>query len=100
MLHLVNGYVYSTPEAFVMGRPVQLSAPSHEILDPEYVFPRETWNCWHVALYAGDMGKLFTFAEFDLPYAAFQKRNKLRFYAINQIRAAIHDRALFQSSRV
>lgn len=39
--HLITGYVHSTPEAFVMVRPVSSTADESLILDPWHRFERE-----------------------------------------------------------
>ena len=85
-LHMLNGYVYATPDIFVMGRPVDKTAPHNDILDPAVTFHRDDWNCWHCALYAGNLSILFTLLPFELPYASFQKRNKLKFYSYIKIK--------------
>lgn len=90
-LHLLNGWVYSSPKLFAMGRPVDIHANKNDILDPAVHFPEHSWNCWHCALFAGDLSLLFTFVPFELPFCSFQKRNRLRFYATNLLKERFQD---------
>ena len=44
--HLTNGYVFSTPDYFIMGRPVVRSAPSTHNLDPFVSYNRSESHAW------------------------------------------------------
>lgn len=76
--HLLNGHVHSTPEFFIMGRKVRKDAEPAMILDP--YAKHENPDCWLVWLYAGNMKKAFEQADVRLPWVAFEKRNRLKFY--------------------
>jgi hypothetical protein len=82
--HLKNGYVFSTPQTFVMGRPVDITGNRWDILDLSYAFPKASWNCWFVYFCAGDLKNVFTMMPFSLPYCSFEHRNRLRFYSTEQ----------------
>jgi hypothetical protein len=82
-LHLLNGYVYSTPDYFVMGRPVQRCAPRDAIVDP--AINHAAPDCWHVYLAAGDMPKALTMVPYPLPWMSFERGNRLRFWKMSRI---------------
>jgi hypothetical protein len=77
-LHLLHGYVFSTPEVFIMGRPVRRNAEHRLITDPtvEFFDP----DCWLVHLAAGDIRQFFRYEPYSLPWLCWQRANKLRFY--------------------
>ena len=77
--HLLNGYVHSTPEAFVMARPVNSKADEGLILNPWHRFERGECDAWLIWLAAGDLASLLGLFPFPLPLIGWQKRNKLRF---------------------
>lgn len=77
-LHLRYGYVYSTPNSFIMGRAVDRYADSECIVDPSVVFDHP--NAWLVYLAAGDMSEFFLRQPFFLPWVGWERENKLRFY--------------------
>lgn len=77
-LHLKFGYVFSTPEFFIMGRPVDSTAEYHLVTDPSLQFPEP--DAWLVYLAAGDLSMFWTIKPFDLPYIGWERDNALRFY--------------------
>ncbi len=77
--HLINGYVHSTPTAFVMARPVSVLADETLTLDPWHSFPREEQDAWLIWLAAGDLASLLALFPYPLPFIGWQKRNRLRF---------------------
>lgn len=91
-IHLVNGFVVATPDYFIMGRPVCSQAPHYEIVDCTFPFPPEEQDCWHIHCMAGDLRKCWDFYPFQLPFVSWEKRNRLRFYRMEQIKQMIcHD---------
>lgn len=85
-LHLMHGFVFSTPEFFIMGRPVLSSAPAEMVVTPSVQWPRESCDCWHIYLFAGDMTKAWTILPWQLPKISFERKNELRFYRFRDIR--------------
>lgn len=83
--HLCNGFVYSTPEYFAMGRPVVRTAPT-EILVGLHRFPATVCDCWHIYLVAGDMAKAWSILPWDLPWVSMERKNVLKFYRLDSIR--------------
>lgn len=84
-LHFRFGYVFSTPDAFIMGRPIQHDAPHEEIILPWVTFPDP--DCWLVWLAAGPKAlEIFLRHEpFPCPYFAWERDNRLRFYTRSQL---------------
>ena len=76
-LHLATGFVHSTPEYFIMGRPVRSDAPEIEIMDA--ALPFQEPDCWHIHLAAGNI-KLFWKHEdgLRLPFVTWERRNVLK----------------------
>ncbi len=86
VLHLQNGFVFSTPDFFIMGRPVVKSAEPALILDPAVRFPRDKCDCWLVYLAAGNLGKAWSILPWELPWLCFERKNDLRFQELDRIR--------------
>jgi len=82
-LHLKFGYVFSTPDFFLMGRPVSKDAEYHEITDPRLQFPDP--DCWLVYLASGDINKFWTICPYDLPYVGWERDNVLRIYRSDKV---------------
>jgi hypothetical protein len=71
--HLKHGFVFSTPDAFVMGRAVNKDAPKAEILGLAHLFPREECNAWYLFAASGDMGKMWKFLPFSLGWVCWTR---------------------------
>ena len=78
ILHLKHGYVFSTPEAFMMIRPVRTDSDYEKITDPEYNY--EEPDAWLVYLAAGDLKMLWKYEPWPLPMIGFERENEIRFY--------------------
>ncbi len=76
--HLLNGCIFCTPDAFIMGRAVDRHAPEDLILEPAHEFRNP--NAWLVWLAAGNMGCLPMFTPYPLPWVGWQRDNRLRWY--------------------
>jgi hypothetical protein len=85
ILHFEHGFVFSTPEVFVMGRPVRSSAPAADILNPDKNWPRAECDCWHVWLCAGDVRGALRLMPWPLPLASFERGGEVRFASIGRI---------------
>lgn len=92
--HLLNGYVFSTPDLFMMGRAVIRDADPALIVNPWHVFPREACDCWLIYLVAGDMGRCFSFAPAELPWLCWERKNRLRFWRWDKTRHRVDRSAL------
>lgn len=84
--HLLNGFVFSTPDFFIMGRAVERDAAPTLILDPLHAFPRESCDCWHIWLFAGNMERAWSIMPWSLKWFSFERKNELRFYSADAIR--------------
>lgn len=82
-LHLKFSYVHSTPEYFIMGRPVTMDAAYSDITDPIVQFSEP--DAWWVYLASGDLKSFFTIKPFDLPYVGWERDNKARFYRADKV---------------
>lgn len=87
--HLVNGFVFSTPDFFVMGRPV-VSEADHALIVGQHRFPAVICDCWHVYLHAGNMAKAWSMLPWELPLVSFERNNVLRVHRLTSIRHFCH----------
>ena len=83
-----GGYVMSSPEFFLMGRPVFHWAPEHITLP--YRFDVELCDCWYVHVFAGDFSAIWRHVPYFLPWIAFDRqlsgqRKELRFWRTEAI---------------
>lgn len=77
-LHFTHGYVFSTPTAFIMGRPVDKTATYELITDPTVCFPNP--NAWLVYLAAGNLREFLRFEPYCLRWIGWERENNLRWY--------------------
>lgn len=84
-IHLLGGYVFSTPSYFIMGRAVNADGTNEQIVDPTYHF--EVADCWHVYLAAGEnpFGEFLRLMPYELPYISWERKNRLRIYRTSWI---------------
>jgi hypothetical protein len=68
-----HGFVFSTPDFFVMGRPVVSTAPHEQIACPAFTFDRSKCDMWHLDWFAGDMHKVWAVLPWPLPYISFER---------------------------
>lgn len=88
-LHLLRGFVVSTPEYFIMGRPVPRMANPALILNPAVDFDLVDCDCWHIYLAAGRLDSFWLYYPIDLPWVSWERRNRLRFHRMERIRTRI-----------
>ena len=77
--HFKNGVILSSPEYFLMARPVEVGWPLEKMLDCSQVSPGG--NCWFVWAVAGDWRKAAHDGILDhgfKPWLAFERRGKPR----------------------
>ena len=86
-LHLENptGYVLKSPTMLCLARPVYSCGSADEILNSRIVYPKEWWDAWFLAVYAGDVREVLRQVPFRLPLYGWQKRNRLRFWSAGDI---------------
>lgn len=83
--HLLNGFVFSRPDFFVMGRPVVRSAPA-DIITGHHRFHSSDCDTWHVYLVAGNMARMWDMLPWELPFVSIERGNVLKFYRLASIR--------------
>lgn len=92
--HMFTGYVFSTPEMFLMGRAVRSTADPQDISNPWKYFPRDEQDCWLVHAYA-DLGgnsrwglvkKLLRWMPYELPLIAWgrSRDNVIRVFPLRK----------------
>lgn len=86
--HFNLGFVHSTPEFFIMGRPVLSTGDQRAILDYGFYFASK--DAWYVALAAGDLSKAWGVLPYALPLIGFDRTNEVRFYPLEQVRRLTH----------
>jgi len=81
--HFQNGYVFNTPDLFILARQISIDWTDEEILDPWQSDPQG--SVWHVWLYAGDMKAIAKLIPYKLPYITFHRAGKLKTYSMKEI---------------
>jgi hypothetical protein len=71
--HLLNGWVFSTPEVFLLGRPVPRSA---DMADPHAVYPAEECDAWFVWLGVGSAERLLALMPYELPWIGWYRQGR------------------------
>lgn len=84
--HLLEGFVFSRPDYFIMGRPVERGADQAQVTDPWYRFTWDKCDCWHVFLFSGNLVRAWGILPWPLPWISFERKNELRFYSLEAIR--------------
>lgn len=82
--HLLNGYVHSTRDFFVMGRVVRSDAPAGDVVNPWVRF--DNGDAWLVYLMAGDLRGALDMLPYDLPRIGWERGNVLRFWPLKKVR--------------
>ena len=82
-LHLKFGYVFSTPDLFVMGRPVRKDAGYDQITDPRVQFSEP--DTWWVYLASGDIKNLCSLLPYPLSSIGWERDNVLRIYRSDKV---------------
>lgn len=88
-LHLTQGFVFSTPDAFIMGRPVDRHAESWMVVNPAIEFENpDAWLIYLAATSDETKSPLETFLKYEpypLPWYGWERNNVLRFYERGRI---------------
>lgn len=94
--YMNNGYVFSTPDVFLVARPVMRDADAELIADPLYPFLEHEIDAWFVAIAAGDPRLFWTFCPFELDYVGYQRTAA---ESIRWLNANTHRRIIMGSSK-
>lgn len=100
--HMLTGYVFATPEVFLMGRAIDSSAAPEDIADPWHAFPRNAQDTWLIYAYADHAGnspwglvkKVLCWMPYPLKKAAWaRKRDKrLRYFDTEKLNERTHEK--------
>ena len=86
-MHYAHGFVYSTPEFFVMGRPVDSKESYNLIREPTYTFDDYRQDAWWIYGMAGQTDKAWNILPYHLPLIGFERFDEIpSFYAISTLR--------------
>lgn len=96
--HLQKGYVFNTPELFIMARRVLLAWDEDRLLDPWDHAPHG--NSWHIWLYAGDIKAIAKLIPYPLPYITFHRAGKLKTYPMKKLMPRLRQHRPLPSSAI
>lgn len=85
----MHGYVLSTPETFVMARPVCSRDPVEMIVDPWVTYSRGDCDAWLIYLAAGNLRPALEWFPFELPLIGWERKNSLRWYGFQSALARL-----------
>lgn len=85
-LHLLHGFVFSTPAYFIMGRPVPRSADPAAIVNPLWNWPHQECDSWMIYLLAGDPRPAWDIMPWQMAWFGFERKNELRWYPVDRIK--------------
>lgn len=87
--YLRGGYVWSSPEAFLLAQPVSVDIKNLEVRSGKH-----QPNAWFVELAAGDkpFEQFLRVMPYELPYLAWARRDHLRVWKLEQFRNKIYGR--------
>lgn len=71
--HMLTGFVFSTPEFFIMGRPVMSNGYTEDIGNPWHIYDEKKCDCWYVHAMSGDLSKAFDIMPWNLEWLAFER---------------------------
>lgn len=71
--HLLHGFVFATPTAFLMGRPVPRGA---EIRDVWQTWPAEKCDAWFAWIGVGAIGPLLALMPYELPWVGWVRQGR------------------------
>ncbi len=74
--HMEHGFVFSTPDYFVMGRPIRiykLKEQTQEAIDRMLIFEKQEANCWYIHAMSGDMNRAWDILPYPLGQIAWER---------------------------
>ena len=71
--HLLHGYVFATPTAFLMGRPMPRSGNAGDLWR---TWPRGECDAWFVWIGVGDAAELLAMTPFPLPWIGWYRQGR------------------------
>ena len=89
----LHGFVHSTPDYFIMAKPISRGAMNEEILNSSKFWDRNTQDCWYIRYASGNIAKATELWPYFLPYVGFHRmhngENSLRIYGFRNINRVI-----------
>lgn len=85
-LHLRYGYVWASPTAVILARPVRSDWGIADLGDLTKTAARQEADTWFVYLGAGNLAEFFEVMPYPLTFACFWRRCSPRFYQLEQLR--------------
>ena len=73
-----DGYIFSTPEFFMLARAIRRDATREELADPRSEFSNP--DCWFIWLCVGDWRQAILAAPNPMPWVGWARRDRLRFW--------------------
>lgn len=88
-MHLQAGVVLSTPDYFVLARPVNSRAPAWRINESMQLWPRAEQDCWYIFAFCGDIPQALAAIPYELPLLCFNRRTEkdLHFLSLPRLRS-------------
>lgn len=88
--HFVHGFVFATPEFFIMGRHVRKDAGEQAVCEPTSLFSKDESDTWYLHAASGDMQKAWSILPWALPWIAFERtrggKRELQIFATDRLR--------------
>jgi hypothetical protein len=81
-LYARRGYVWCSPTCVAFVRPVVSGWDAAKQANPCYTEQGAAFDCWHVALLAGDMREGLRHLPYALPLVSFLRRGTIRTYRL------------------
>ena len=75
--HVLNGIAISTPDLFLLARPV--NSKGNTILFDEPGITFDNPDCWHIYLASGSLPDIFNALPYPLPLVSYVRKNRLHF---------------------
>lgn len=85
-LHLRYGYVWASPTAVILARPVSSQWLTTDLGDLSKTAARDEADTWFVYLAAGNLTEFFEVMPYPLKFVCFWRRCSPRFYELEQLR--------------
>jgi hypothetical protein len=88
--YLQHGFVYSTPDFFIMGRPVHLCADRKLITEDFHIFDPDDCDAWYIFAMAGSIHRAWSILPWPLPWLCWERlvngERDFRAYLLEDVR--------------
>lgn len=86
MLHYLHGFVFSTPDYFMMGRPVMRSGRPADIVNPAHRFDWGGCDAWWIYLAAGETHRAWPIMPWPMAWFGWERKNEVRWYPVDRVK--------------